>query len=68
MSRNASIVDVHKSVGRHMVFTNNYRGNPLASLWGVIRFTLFLLVAAHLGWSWWLVALIFSYVELTFSD
>lgn len=41
-------------------------GNPLGCLWGIIRFTLFLVVAVHLGWSWWLIALVLSYVELTF--
>lgn len=53
--------------GRRWYFTHDYSGNPVAVVWGAIRFTLFLLVAFHLGWSWLLVALIFSYVELMFS-
>jgi hypothetical protein len=54
---------------RRWTFTNNYSGNPVAGLWGVIRFTLFLSVALHIGWSpLFLAALIVSYVELTFSS
>ncbi len=55
------------SRNREWRFTNTHKGNPLSGLWALVRFSLFLLLAFHLGWSWWLVALIFSYVELTFS-
>lgn len=52
---------------RRWYFTHNYSGNPVGAFWAIIRVTLFLLVAFRLGWSWWLVALIVSYVELEFS-
>ncbi len=53
---------------RQWEFTNRYSGNPIGLLWGAVRLALFLVVAVHLGWSWLLVALVISYVELEFGD
>lgn len=36
-------------------------------IWQIIKFVCFVLLAVHLGWSWWLVALLIVVVEVTFT-
>lgn len=41
--------------------------NPVGCVWGLIKWACFIALAVHLGWSWWLLALIIVLVEVTFS-
>lgn len=44
-----------------------HRPHGLTLIWSIIRLVCFILLALHLGWSWWLILLIISYVEIEFS-
>lgn len=36
-------------------------------LWQIAKLIVFILLCVHLGWSWWLLALIFVCIEWTAS-
>lgn len=40
--------------------------NPVGCAYNLAKFIVFILLAVHLGWSWWLLALLFVVVEVTF--